>query len=227
MAAEISLGWGKSAARLLVQFYATLEREYSRISKDNQLPIKTIMDLIRTRDNNIRKVDKVADLIFWTVSEWACRLDKEFSGVSLYALALSWKACLNGGRMKSPVIHSSWLCPPAGLLKMNFDGSFNRESGRGGFGGGVIRASSGRIVRRFSAVVDCSDANGAEAYGMLVGCSEPLQLDAFDAIVEGDSSCAIQWGSAAAMCPWHLTDWVKKFSIFQGNCDVLSCASQS
>lgn len=102
MAAEISLGWGKSAARLLVQFYATLEREYSRISKDNQLPIKTIMDLIRTRDNNIRKVDKVADLIFRTVSEWACRLDKEFSGVSLYALALSWKACLNGGRMKSP-----------------------------------------------------------------------------------------------------------------------------
>lgn len=43
---------------------------------------------------------------------------------------------------------------------------------------------------------------------MLMGCREFLKLDAFDAIVEGDTFCAIQCGSTAATCPWQLADWV-------------------
>lgn len=52
--------------------------------------------------------------------------------MSLQALALSWDACSIGGRTASQVVHCLWLCPPSGLLKVNFDGSFNRERGRGG-----------------------------------------------------------------------------------------------
>lgn len=74
--------------------------------------------------------NEVVESIFWIFSKWAC-CDKEFYGVSLTGLVLSWDACTNGGKMKSPVVHSSWFCPPIGLLKMNFDESFNRETSRG------------------------------------------------------------------------------------------------
>lgn len=87
----------------------------------------------------------------------------------MYALALSWEVCINGGRKKSHVTHSSSICPPSGILKLNFDGSFIRDSGKGRFGG-IIRDSSGQVVKRFSGVVDCSDANGAEVHAMLVDC---------------------------------------------------------
>lgn len=54
--------------------------------------------------------------IFWIALEWAI-CDKEFADVSLHDLALSWEACFIGGREVSPMIHSSWMCPPGGLLK--------------------------------------------------------------------------------------------------------------
>lgn len=57
------------------------------------------------------------------------------------------------------------------ILKLNFDGSFVREFGRGG-NGGVVRDSGGSILSSFSAPVDCSDSNGAEVYAMLIAYSE-------------------------------------------------------
>lgn len=45
---------------------------------------------------------------------------------------------------------------------------------------------------------------------MSLDCRELLQLDAFDAIVKGDSFFATQSGSAAAICPWRLADWVEE-----------------
>lgn len=47
-------------------------------------------------------------------------------------------------------------------------------------------------------------------YATLVGCRELLQLDALEDIVEGDSFCAVQWGSAGVICPWRLADWVEE-----------------
>lgn len=94
--------------------------------------------------------------------------------MSLNALVLSWDACINGGRIKSHVIHSSWFCPLIGLLKMIFDGSFNSETGRGSLGE-VIRDGSGQIIKLFLGAIDCSNANGAEVHAMLVGCRELLQ----------------------------------------------------
>lgn len=96
--------------------------------------------------------------------------------------------------------HSFWLCPPNGLLNMNFDGSFIREYGRRGFKG-VIKDSSGQFIKELSGMVDCSNVNEAEMYAMLMGCRKLLQLDAFDAIVRVDSFCAIQWGSSPILCP--------------------------
>lgn len=54
------------------------------------------------------------DFILWTVSECAY-CDKEFSGVSLQALDLSWDSCSYGGRMMRPAIHASRICPANGL----------------------------------------------------------------------------------------------------------------
>lgn len=72
----------------------------------------------------------------------------------------------------------------------------------------MIRDSCGQIIKMFSGAVDCFDANRAEVYAMLMGSRKLFQMDAFDGIVEGDSLCAIQWGSSVAICPWRLAVWV-------------------
>lgn len=45
---------------------------------------------------------------------------------------------------------------------------------------------------------------------MLMGCRELHQQNAHNAIIEGGSFSAIQWGSGAAKCPWWLADWVEE-----------------
>ena len=47
----------------------------------------------------------------------------------------------------------SWMPPPSGYLKLNFDGSFHRSSRRGGIGD-VIRDHFGNIVRTFFGPVE-------------------------------------------------------------------------
>lgn len=92
---------------------------------------------------------------------------------------------------------------------MNFDGSFKRESSRGGFGK-AIRDRSHQVFKRCSGAIDCSGVYEVEVYAMSLDCRELLQLDAFDAIVKGDSFFATQSGTAAAICPWRLADWVEE-----------------
>lgn len=51
------------------------------------------------------------------------------------------------------MIHSPWSCPLSGLLKLNFDGSFNRESGRGGFGGFILEIVLARLLKSFQVLL--------------------------------------------------------------------------
>lgn len=55
-----------------------------------------------------------------------------------------------------------------------------------------------------------SDADGVEVYAMLMGCREIRQLEASNAIVEGDPFSSIQWGSGKSKFPWRLADWVEE-----------------
>ena len=99
--------------------------------------------------------------------------------------------------------------PPPGIFKLNFDGSFVQSVQRGGIGG-VIRDWNGTIIRNFSVPVDCSDANKAELFALLIGCRELLRIGGLNPILEGDSFSSIQWGSGKATHPWGLADLVEE-----------------
>lgn len=45
---------------------------------------------------------------------------------------------------------------------------------------------------------------------MLKGYYELCRFEATNAIVEGDTFSAIQWGSGKLKCPWRLVDWVEE-----------------
>ena len=65
------------------------------------------------------------------------------------------------------------------------------------------------MVRSFFGHTDASDVNEAELVALLICCRELLKLGGFNAIIEGDSFLAIQWGSGRASHPWRLADWVE------------------
>ena len=50
--------------------------------------------------------------------------------------------------------------------------------------------------------MDSLSANEAEVYALLIGFCE-LSLESLNAIIEGDSYSAIQWGSGEASIPWR------------------------
>ncbi|XXG42545.1 hypothetical protein AAC387_Pa01g2800 [Persea americana] len=74
----------------------------------------------------------------------------------------------------------------------------------------VIRNCKGKVIRNYYGPVNSMNANAAEVYAMLIGCHELLSLGGYNAIIEGDSYSAIQWGSGKASHPWTLTDLVEE-----------------
>ena len=66
------------------------------------------------------------------------------------------------------------------------------------------------MIRNYYGPVDSMNANAAEVYAMFIGCRELLSLGSYNAIMEGDSYSAIQWGSRKDSHPWRLTDLVEE-----------------
>lgn len=106
------------------------------------------------------------------------------------------------------------------MLKLNFDGNFTKDVRRGGYGG-VIRDSVGVIFCSYSGWVDVSNSNKAEVFALLVGCGELRRLGGHNALIEGGSFSAIQWGSGNANYPWTMADRVEEilYVSFQLNCE--------
>ena len=69
----------------------------------------------------------------------------------------SWLAILDGGLRATLACQRFWM-PPHGILKLNFDGSYQQSLKRGGIGS-VIKDSFGNIVRRFGGPMEASYAN--------------------------------------------------------------------
>lgn len=68
----------------------------------------------------------------------------------------------------------------------------------------MIRDNMGHPLCSYSGTMLVSESNEAEIYVMLVGCSRLKSLGGHNAIIEGDSFFAIQWGSRKAFV---LRDW--------------------
>ena len=81
-----------------------------------------------------KPVEEIIQSIVWNVSEWACNR-KEFGGISLIDLNRSWASVFEGHGRPTVVTRVEWICPPPGILKLNFDGSFLRRTNQGGIGG--------------------------------------------------------------------------------------------
>ena len=133
----------------------------------------------------------------------------EFVDISLDDLNRSWDPFMKGRWRDKVVRKVLWVSPSAGVLKLNSDGSYFHDIQKGGIGG-VIHDCAGKVIRNYSGPVDSMNANAAEVYAMLIGCHELLRLGSSNAIIEGDSYLAIQWGPGKASYPWRLTDWVEE-----------------
>lgn len=120
----------------------------------------------------------------------------------------SWAAHFQGG-WHSKFMQKSFWSPLIGFLKLNFDGSYFCHINMGGIDG-VIGDSSGMIVKNYSGPVSSLDSNGAEVFALLVGCRKLWKLGGYNAIIEGDSFSAIQWGFGRSSYPWLLADLVKE-----------------
>eukprot|EP00268_Persea_americana_P043745 TRINITY_DN4402_c0_g1_i3.p1 TRINITY_DN4402_c0_g1~~TRINITY_DN4402_c0_g1_i3.p1 ORF type:complete len:237 (+),score=33.87 TRINITY_DN4402_c0_g1_i3:165-875(+) len=146
--------------------------------------------------------------IIWTVSESVSK-HQEFVGVSLDDVNRSWDPFLKG-RWRDKVLRKVLrLCPPAGVLKLNFDGSYFHDIQNGGIGG-IIQDYEGKVIRNYYGPVDSMNTHAAKVYAMLIDCRELLSLGSYNTINEGDSHSTIQWGSGKASHPWNSTDWVEE-----------------
>lgn len=80
-------------------------------------------------------MEQVVDAIVRNVSEWVSK-KYEFKGISLEDLR-SWAAVLEGAWHAHSIRRSLWIPPLYGILKLNFDGSYQNSIQERGIGGAI------------------------------------------------------------------------------------------
>lgn len=147
------------------------------------------MIFIRSKNEEITefltiRVDLMVDAIVRNVLEWVRKKD-EFKGISLEDFR-SWASVFEWGWHAHSTCQRLWIPPLYGILKLNFDGSYQNSIQKGGIGG-VIRDFSGNIALMHSGPMVASDANEVEVFAILVVCRELHNLGGQLAIIERDS----------------------------------------
>jgi ribonuclease HI len=89
-----------------------------------------------------------------------------------------------------PVGERNWKPPPAGSLKLNFDGASKGNPGMTGMGG-VIRDSDGNIIWLYAGSLGNSTNNAAEFRALETGLEILSRERMTNTIVEGDSMLVI------------------------------------
>lgn len=131
----------------------------------------------------------VVDSIVRAVSDWASR-GKQFEDILLHDMYRSWKAVVEGGKTLKTMVPTSWMLPPMGLLKLNFDGSFFKDLSHGGWEGTTCQ-----IFVQIFGPVECLDSYGAEVFAMLMSCCYLFNTRGYKDMIEGDSYSALRWGN--------------------------------
>ncbi|KAG9460047.1 hypothetical protein H6P81_004555 [Aristolochia fimbriata] len=112
-----------------------------------------------------------------------------------------WKKIIYFSTHKKPQLEE-WKPPPAGHVKLNFDGSSFGNPGQAGIGG-VVRDSGGHCIFVYSGPAGCCSSNEAEAQAMLTGEKLLREHVTEPVYVEGDSKLVIRWAKAGKP-PWKL-----------------------
>lgn len=118
-------------------------------------------------------------------------------------------AVLEGGWHAHSIRRRLWIPPLNGIVKLNFDGSYQNSIQKGGIEG-VIKDFSGNIARMHLGPMVASDANEVEAFAILVGCRELHNLGGILAFIEGDSFQLFNGGSRMSSHPWGLPNWAEE-----------------
>ena len=90
------------------------------------------------------------------------------------------------------------------MLQLNFDGSALGNPRKAGLGG-VVRDEVG-ITLSYSGPVGFCSINKAELLALNLGLREASHMNPQRLLVEGDSTCVIQWALNPSTAPWYLED---------------------
>ena len=107
----------------------------------------------------------------------------------------SWTLSLkDSGISRPPKSHFSnpslWDPPPAGFIKINFDGASKGNPGPTGYGA-AIRSSTGEILTLTRGYLGETTNNVAELISLLQGLQQVIALTSHKIILEGDSQIVI------------------------------------
>ena len=98
-----------------------------------------------------RPVDylQLVDRVMLIVASWIVRLAL-FWNIPMSTVMSKWKEVAFSNPVK-PCMPTRWIPPPAGVFKLNFDGSAHGNPGRASLGG-LVRDSNGHILFSYSAL---------------------------------------------------------------------------
>ena len=114
-----------------------------------------------------------------------------------------------------------WACPPAGFVKLNFDGSKLRN-GQSSFGF-VIRDVAGEVISAVAQSLGSSiSILQAEAWGLQAGVRAAVGLGIKNIIIEGDNLVVINSIKNSWSVPWEIANLIadikaelREFSCFK------------
>ena len=162
-------------------------------------------------------VNKIADNVKHLVALWVSHLPL-LKGISTNIILLNWDVVA----LSCPVsrrIYPRWHPPPHGPLKLSFDGCTTGNPSVASVGG-FIRDEDGNIIPSYSGPAAVCSINEVELLALNIGLRHASRLLLQRLLVEGDSSCVIQWASQSFSPPWYLADIIEEVLQLSGDLNV-------
>ncbi|XP_075080074.1 uncharacterized protein LOC107778956 [Nicotiana tabacum] len=125
---------------------------------------------------------KMKSQIIWNIN---AAINKKYPSINTHS---HWyKNCEMIEDLKPIPIWKSvlWEVPPSGFLKLNTDGSLNKQNGKAGIGG-ILRDEEGGFVMAFSMPIICNSVSEAKLKAIKYGCEWCKNKGILNFIVESD-----------------------------------------
>lgn len=146
----------------------------------------------RVFEDQFRSSSEVVDSIMREVGDWVFVSDT-FKGTPLALLICNWSASISWSIPKGRKVLSSWVPPPVGCFKLNFDGASEGNPGPAGFRC-VLRDHLGKIIRVIYGPIGVCDSIMIEVMGLHMGLRELKRIGLYRCLGEGDFETVISWG---------------------------------
>ena len=101
------------------------------------------------------------------------------------------------------IIEVNWHPPPLGWIKINSDGAWRHESGRGGYGA-VFRDYKSHVIGAFASNLDIPSSVAAEVMAVIKAIELAWVRDWKHIWLEVDSSQILDFLKSPSLVPWQL-----------------------